>query len=145
MKRWNLVLVMATVSMPLAVVVSLPLLRGHAQEAQEPPMLNRGLAKEVNELMRRKLENSQKVLEGIALGDFDAIAKHAEDLIVVSEQTQWRVLETPEYHAYSTDLRRIAAVMIQKAKEKNLDGTVLAYLDLTMTCVKCHKHVRDAR
>jgi hypothetical protein len=146
MKRWNLVLAVFTVvGIPTALVVSLPSLRSHAQEPQEPPILNRGLTKELNDLMRRKLDNSQKILEGIALSDFDTIAKHAEDLIAVSEQAQWQVLETPEYRAHSNNLRRTAAVLIQKSKEKNVDGTVLAYLDLTMTCVKCHKHLRDTR
>lgn len=146
MKRWNLVLAVFTVfGIATAAILISPSLEGRAQEPQEPQILNRGLTKELNDLMRRKLDNSQKILEGIALSDFDTIAKSAEDLIVISEQAQWQVLETPEYRAHSSNLRRTAGVLIEKSKEKNVDGTVLAYLDLTMTCVKCHKHLRDAR
>ena len=53
--------------------------------------------KKLSDLMRKKLEHSQKVLEGIALNDFDKIAKNAEDLIDVSKAAEWRVLKTPRY------------------------------------------------
>jgi len=147
MKSWNLVLVMLAVIVTLiALVIGMPGLVAHGDEPQqEPQRLDRGIAKELSDLMRRKLDNSQKVLEGIALSDFDMIAKHAEALIAVSKQAQWRVLRTPDYDLYSNDLRRNAEALIHQSKEKNLDGAALAYVDLTLTCVKCHKHVREAR
>ncbi len=138
MKSWNLVLA--------TLVVGIPVLVGHGGELQqEPQKLDRVITKELRELMRRKLDNSQKVLEGIAISDFDMIAEHAAELIAVSEQAEWRVVKTPEYESYSNDLRRSAAVLVQQSKVKNLDGAALAYLDLTLTCVKCHKHLREAR
>lgn len=140
MKNGNLVLVVSTV------VVGMTILVTHGDEPQkEPKKLDRVITKELSLLMRRKLDSSQKVLEGIALNDFDRISKHADELISVSKQAEWRVLKTPEYELYSNDLRRNAAVLIQQAKEKNLDGAALTYVDLTLTCVKCHKHVREAR
>jgi hypothetical protein len=146
MKSWNLVLVMLAVIVALiALVVGMPVLVAQGEPQQEPQRLDRGLAKELSELMRRKLDNSQKVLEGIALSNFDMIAKHAEELIAVSQQAGWQALKTPDYELYSNDLRRNAEALIQKSKEKNLDGAALAYVDLTLTCVKCHKHVREAR
>jgi len=146
MKTWKLALAMFTViGLPVAVIVALPLV-GHGDEPQnEPQVLDRAIAKELSALMRRKLDNSQKVLEGIALSDFDEIARHAQELIDVSKQAEWQVLKTPEYEVYSNDLRRNAEVLIQQSRQKNLDGAVLAYVDLTLTCVKCHKHVREAR
>ena len=39
--------------------------------------------------------------------------------------------------------RRSAETMARRARERNLDGATLAYLDLTMTCVKCHQTTRD--
>jgi hypothetical protein len=80
MKTWKLALAILTgVGLPIAVVVAIPLV-GHGSEPQsEPQVLDRGIAKEFSALMRRKLDNSQKVLEGIALSDFDEIARHAQD------------------------------------------------------------------
>src|SRR5712692_9294628 len=100
---------------------------------------------DVKELMQQKLRHSQKVLEAIATNDFDSLAKHADELIILSKEAEWKVLKTPRYETYSNDFRRNAEALIQSAKEKNLDAAALAYVDLNLNCVKCHKHVREVR
>lgn len=127
MKKTFLVLVAAS-------LLALPAMSGRGGEADK-----------VDDLMRKKLDHSQKVLEGIALNDFDKIARHAEELIAVSKLAEWRVLKTPQYELHSNDFRRIADTIVREAKAKNLDGATLAYVDLTLTCVKCHKYVREVR
>ncbi|OAI55178.1 hypothetical protein AYO44_00245 [Planctomycetaceae bacterium SCGC AG-212-F19] len=99
----------------------------------------------VKALMAKKLENAHKVMDGIALGDFDKIGKHADELIRVSKAVEFRVLKTPQYEVYSNDFRRNAETLGQMATAKNLDGAALAYVELTLSCVKCHKHVREVR
>ena len=93
--------------------------------------------------MRRKLENSQKVLEGVALNDFTLIGKHAEELLQISKAAEWKARKTPEYELFSDDFRRTADGLVKMAKEKNQDGAALKYLELTLTCVRCHQYVRD--
>ncbi len=85
------------------------------------------------------------MLAGIALNDFDEIVKHAQELSAISKEAEWKVLKTPQYDLYSTDFRRAAADLVKHAKDKNLDAAALSYVDLTLTCVKCHKHVREVR
>jgi hypothetical protein len=114
--------------------LGLPLVSGHADDPQA-----------VKALMKRKLENAQKVLEGVALNDFDKIGKHADELIAVSKATDWKVLKTAQYELYSNEFRRNAENLGQQAKAKSTDGAALAYVELTLTCVKCHKHVREVR
>ena len=97
------------------------------------------------ELMRRKLQHSQKVLEGVAVGDFKMIEKNAEELLEISKQISWKVLNTPAYELHTNAFRRSAETLVKNAREKNLDAAALTYVDLTLTCVKCHKHVRDER
>jgi hypothetical protein len=96
-------------------------------------------------LMKRKLENSQRVLEGLALNNFDKIAKHAEELINISKQAEWKIIKTPDYELHSNEFRRSVEEMVKKAKDKNLDGATLAYMDMTFSCVRCHKYVRETR
>ena len=98
-----------------------------------------------NELMKKKLMHSQKVLEGIALNDFDTISKHGEELLLISKTAEWRVLKTTEYELFSNSFQRSAIDLVKHAKAKNLDAAALAYVELTLTCVKCHKHVREER
>ena len=102
-------------------------------------------SKQTAELMQRKLRESQKVLEAIALGKFEDIASHAEELIEVSKAASFRVLKTPRYEVYSKDFQRIAEAMAKHANDKNLDAAALDYVELTLTCVKCHKHVREEK
>ena len=95
--------------------------------------------------MRKKLTHSQKVLEGIAVGDFKLIENNAEELIVISKKASWKVLNTPSYEMFGNEFRRTAETLIKNAKEKNIDAAALNYVDLTLTCVKCHKYVREVR
>jgi hypothetical protein len=41
--------------------------------------------------------------------------------------------------------RSSAESVAQAAKNKNIEGATLAYMDMTMVCVRCHKHVREIR
>lgn len=100
---------------------------------------------DVGTFMRAKLEHSKKLLEGLALEDFDLIAQQSQDLSLLSQATNWQVLNTAEYLEQSAEFRRTADALTQAAKEKNLDGAALRYVDLTMKCVNCHKYVRKVR
>jgi hypothetical protein len=95
--------------------------------------------------MRSKLEHSQKLLEALALEDFPAMAKHSQDLSLLSLAASWQVLQTPEYAQQSLEFRRAADALTEAADKKNLDGAALAYVEMTMKCVKCHKYVRGVR
>ena len=101
--------------------------------------------KKVDPLMVRKLKHSQKVLEGIALNDFDKIGDNAQELLTISKLNEWKVIKTPRYATYSNEFQDSAEKLIKAAKDKNLDAATLAYMELTMNCVKCHKHVREVR
>jgi cytochrome c556 len=96
-------------------------------------------------IMEKKLKSSQTLLEGIAINDFAKITRSAEDLIQLSNTAEWFVLKTPRFEMHSNEFRRAAETIVQKAKDKNLDGVALAYLDMTMTCIRCHRYVREVR
>ena len=129
---------MPTILCMLIALGGIPLIR---IIGQEPPKKEA----DVKELMQHKLKHSQKILEAIATNDFDNLSKHADELIILSKEAEWKVIKTPRYETYSNDFRRNAEALVQSAKEKNLDAAALAYVDLTLNCVKCHKHVREVR
>ena len=99
----------------------------------------------VDAFMRAKLTHSKEVLEGLTLEDFDQIAKHGQELSLLSQAAAWNVLQTPEYKQHSLEFRRSADSLTKAAKNKNLDGAALAYVDVTLKCVNCHKYVRGVR
>lgn len=123
--------------------VALPLNLGAGDEPKKKGSANGG--NKVRELMRRKLDYSQKVLAGIALDDYNQISKNATELLVLSNKLEWNVLKTPQYDLHSNEFRRSLEGLIKNAEKKNLDAAALAYVDMTLTCVRCHKYVREVR
>ncbi len=100
---------------------------------------------DVDELMAEKLKHSQHVLEGLCIEDFEIIAKHAEKLNAISKAASWNVYQTPEYAIHSAEFRRIVRDLSAAAEDQNLDGATLAYVEMTVKCVSCHKYVRGVR
>ncbi len=94
--------------------------------------------------MRAKLAHSQNVLEGLAMEDYDLISRGAHDLALASQASSWQVLQTEDYARQSAEFRRSCDNLRTAAKAKNLDGAALAWMEVTMKCVQCHKYVRDA-
>jgi hypothetical protein len=99
----------------------------------------------VAELMQQKLRHAQKVLEGIAVNDLDTIGKNGRELLLLSQKAEWRVFPTPAYLTHSNEFQRVVEKLVKDAKDKNLDGATLAYMEMTMSCVRCHKYVREMR
>jgi hypothetical protein len=125
-----------------ALCAGVPTLSGHDSQ---PPKVERQKSdpKKVKELMRKKLDNAQKILEAITMNDLDKIATHAGELILVSKEAGFKVFRTPQYEMNSDDFRRTAEKLIRQAKEKDLESAKLSYLEMTMTCFHCHRYVRD--
>ena len=105
----------------------------------QPPQADRVAA-----FMRAKLAHSQNVLEGLAVEDFGLIARGAHDLSLASQDSNWQVLQTEDYVRQSAEFRRSCDALKKAAQEKNLDGATLAWVEVTLKCVQCHKYVRDA-
>lgn len=94
-------------------------------------------------IMQRKLESAQLALAGIAREDFAQVEKHAQLLSLLSREAGWNVIQTPEYIRLSNDFRGTAKQLQESAKEKNIDAVGLAYVKLTISCIDCHRHVKQ--
>jgi cytochrome c556 len=92
--------------------------------------------------MRAKVEHAKEIVGGLALEDFDAIAKYAQKLTLLSQESNWNVYQTEKYVKMSDDFRGATARLYEAAKEKDLEGATLAYFEVTLNCVRCHKEVR---
>jgi hypothetical protein len=123
---------------PLAAcAVAVAAIAGIAAEA--PPEADR-----VAVFMRAKLGHAEHVLEGLAVADYDLIERAAQELSLASLDSNWQVLQTEDYVRQSAEFRRACDALKKAAQEKNLDGAALAWVDVTLKCVQCHKYVRDA-
>jgi hypothetical protein len=100
---------------------------------------------DLSDFMRAKLKHSQLVLEGLVLGDFDRIAKNAQDMSLLTLAENWQVLQTAQYIEYSRKFRAAADALADAARKKNLDKASEDYNRVVSRCVECHKYVRDVR
>lgn len=92
--------------------------------------------------MQRKLDDAREILAGLATEDFQKIGKASQDMMLLSHEADWNVFQTPEYLRMSSEFRGSAERLRDVANERNLDGATLAYFEVTLNCVRCHKYVR---
>ena len=124
-----------------ALLVAAGVATGVAVAAAQKP----GDADQTAAFMRAKLTYSQHVLEGLTVEDYDLIAKGAQQLALASQASDWQVLQTEDYIRHSSEFRRACDSLGAAAKAKNLDGAALAWMEVTMKCVQCHRYVRDQK
>jgi hypothetical protein len=125
----------------ISALVSMPLYRSHETVAvsQEP-----GQSPSAG-FMRLKLEPAKKVLEGIALADFQMIRSNSEQMRKLALDASWMVVQTEAYSNHSQDYQKSLSLINRMCDEEDLDGVTLAYMQMTMRCVQCHKTLRDTK
>ncbi|MCC7424769.1 MAG: hypothetical protein IT428_31245 [Planctomycetaceae bacterium] len=121
-----------------------------AQESKPAPTVDSRDSKaqerrkqELSKFMREKLEASSDVLEGLATEDFKLIASGAKRMQRLSAAEKWQVSNDASYRQFSNQFRRIMEQLETKANEKKLEGAALTWIEGTMTCIECHKWVRN--
>ncbi len=92
--------------------------------------------------MKQKLAASQNILRGLTSPDYEAIEKNAQAMIALGYLEKWVRANTPGYQIMLKDFEYANRALVSAAREKNLDGATVAYFQLTLSCVNCHKIVR---
>lgn len=95
--------------------------------------------------MRKKLDASSQILEGLTTEDAELIKKGAKTLTELSKTEKWQILSDPEYREYSLDFRINARKLADAAEKGNFDNAALQWFDTMKTCIECHHHVRHER
>ena len=99
--------------------------------------------KPVSFWMDKKLEYAQSILRGLATGELDDVADKAEQMRLLSKVEGWIRNRKPGYRAQFQAFEFANAEILRNAKADNLDGTTIAFQQLTISCVSCHKILRD--
>lgn len=111
---------------------------GHAQDKPkkaDPP--------KKQTVMQRKLTHAQKLLEGLAMADFAKLDSAADELLMCAKEASWRAANSAKFETHSNSFVKNLEAIKKAAKAKNADAAALAYVDMTLTCVKCHQQVRE--
>jgi len=100
--------------------------------------------KDSKKFMQQKLNTARDIVKGLALEDFDLISKSGQDLMLFSHEADWNVFQTQDYLRMSREFRGSSQRLRDSANSKSLDGATLAYFEVTLNCVRCHKYVRQS-
>ena len=120
-----------------AAVAAVAALTGVAEARQPAP--------KAPTVMQRKLAHAKNMLEALALNDFAKVSASAAGLKECAREASGQVVKTEKYAVYSNDVIRQLDRIDDAAKKKNTDAAALAYVEITLTCVKCHQYVREER
>jgi hypothetical protein len=100
---------------------------------------------ELSEFMRKKLDASNKILEGLCTEDMALVKEGASALNEISNAERWRVSNDPLYRQFSADFRSLTQELTKAAEGGNEDRVALKWMDTTMSCLDCHRFVRGMR
>jgi cytoskeletal protein RodZ len=101
--------------------------------------------REASVWMRKKLDYSQQILEGIAEADFERIATNAQAMRALGKVEGFVRGRTPGYRSQLQIFQDATDQLIKHAEKDNVDGAALAFTQLTISCVNCHKHLREVK
>ncbi len=93
--------------------------------------------------MEKKLIHSQAILRGLAMGDFADVKYNAGRLKVLNRVEGFVRRKNPDYRAHLHTFSRVSAEIERQAENENIEGATLAFNQLTVSCVECHKSLRS--
>ena len=99
----------------------------------------------VESLMKAKAGYAHRLLDAVVMGDLETARDQAFRLKAVAQTADWNVMDTPEYVRESESFLRATDRLLQTAASKNPDAVALAYVDVTLSCVHCHRYVSAQR
>lgn len=99
----------------------------------------------LSDFMRKKLDISSKVLEGLATEDAALIKEGASGLLEMSKAEMWNVIVDEDYREFNREFRGAVRKLNQAAENGNFDNAALQWFDAVKGCVECHKYVRGQR
>jgi len=93
--------------------------------------------------MQKKLEYSKNILAGITTADFDKIVENAQSMRRLSTIEGFIRGQTSGYRTQLQIFEEAADEIIRQGQKDNVDGAALAFTQLTVSCVNCHKQLRE--
>lgn len=95
-------------------------------------------------LMRDKLKQMNRILEGLTLDQYDQVEDAAKTLRMISRATSWHISDpTPRYERLSKNFQEETVDLERHAKEHNVDAATLDLVRMNVTCAQCHQHMRE--
>jgi hypothetical protein len=104
-----------------------------------------GQGPQLTRVMRGKLEQSQGLLAALVTSNWSDLERRSRALEALTRDPAWAVMNAPEYVRHAAVFLRAAQDLTEAAARRDLEGAPLAYVSLTLSCVRCHQAVARAR
>ena len=92
-------------------------------------------------VMADKLRYTQQLLTSLAKEDFPVLENSAQELRRVAHE-QWQANSSPEYRTHLQTFWTTLDGIESGAQRKQIEEATLAYMQMTLTCIRCHKALR---
>lgn len=92
--------------------------------------------------MEKKLEYSQAIFKGLALGDMDNVTLNARRMNLVGKVEGFARKKNRPYQTQLHTFDAVSHEIMKQAAKGNIEGATLAFNQLTVNCVQCHKLLR---
>jgi hypothetical protein len=96
-------------------------------------------------LMREKLEQSQGLLAALVTSNWNDLERRSRALERLTHDPAWAVMNAPEYSRHAAVFLRATEDLIDTAQRHDLEEAPVAYVALTLSCVRCHQAVARSR
>ena len=129
---------------PIVVVVGLAWSDGRgAAEPKAATEPQNEAKKKFDSWMTKKLTYSQNILTGLAKGDFDAIDENARLMIALGKLEGFVRRRVKGYRTQLDAFEFASQELRRQSDKENIQGAVLAFHQLTTSCVNCHLRLRE--
>jgi len=93
--------------------------------------------------MEQKLKHSQKIFAGMVEGDLFAVEDAARHLKFMSRVENFVKARHKGYRIQLRAFQFANEEILKGGKDKNIDRVTLGYNQMTVSCVACHKQLRE--
>lgn len=93
--------------------------------------------------MNVKLVESQKLFAALAQADFPTLLESGQRLKAVSGLEGFVRRKTPGYRTQLKTFEFSVDEILRQAEAENIEGVTLGFQQLTLSCVHCHKQLRE--
>ena len=111
--------------------------------ADQPQNPKEDESKDPSVWMRMKLEYSKNILEGVTKADFALIEQNAAKMRGLN---RFERFVRGRWDGYAEQLQTFQEAndeIIKQARKDNVEGATLAFTQMTISCVTCHKKLRE--
>ena len=100
---------------------------------------------QLSKVMRAKLEQSQGLLAALVTSDWNDLSRRSQELQRLTRDPAWSVMNSPQYASHAAAFLRAVEDLAQASERRDGEGAPVAYVSLTLTCVRCHQAVARSR